>query len=324
MTRKALITGISGQDGGYLTELLTGQGVEVHGLDRSASYESQPWLAEAVVHQVDLTDADAVSDVVAAVRPNEIYNLAAVSSVARSWEYPVETAMVNGMAVAVLLEAADRLRREGHDIRVVQAASAEIFGAAPHAPQDEQTPIAPVNPYGASKAYAHHLTAVYRARGLHANAVVLYGHESVRRPATFVTRKITSTVAAIVAGTADRLVLGALDVRRDWGWAPEYVDAMSRVARADQPGDFVLATGIDASIADFVDAAFRHAGIADYQDLVSSDDAFKRPGDATLQVGNAAKAARVLGWRPTTVFPEVVHKMVDADLAAVGARPRLD
>ncbi len=314
--RTALITGISGQDGGYLSELLRGRGVAVHGVDRAGG-AGQPWLEGVTLHALDLTDTAAVARLVHDVAPDEIYNLAAVSSVARSWEQPLETAQINGLAVAGLLEAADELRRAGRDVRFVQASSAEIFGAAAHAPQDESTPIDPVNPYGAAKAYAHHLVAVYRRRGLHASAVVLYGHESVRRPATFVTRKITSTVAAIAAGRADRLVLGALDVRRDWGWAPEYVDAMIRAGAADEPGEYVIATGQAHSIAEFVEAAFTYAGLTDYERYVSSDAAFQRPTDAALQVGNPAKAADVLGWRPTIVFPEVVHLMLEADLAAL-------
>lgn len=323
MTRRALVTGVAGQDGGYLAEHLLGQRVQVHGVVRpGADGEAVPdFLQSVTLHELDLTDTAASAALVAELAPDEIYNLAAVSSVARSWEEPMLTAMVNGVATAALLEAADRLRRSGTDVRFVQASSSEIFGAAQTAPQNESTPIAPGNPYGAAKAYGHHLTGVYRARGLHASAVILYGHESVRRPRHFVTRKITATVAEIRAGRADELTLGALDVRRDWGWAPEYVEAMVLAAGHDEPGDYVLATGRDHSIADFVEAAFRYAGIEDYQRYVRSEASLHRPTDAALQKGDAGKAARELGWQPRTVFPQVVHKMLDADLAGLGVAP---
>ncbi len=330
MTRRALITGVAGQDGGYLAEQLVAEGVDVHGVVRGPADDSQdadtaydtdvPDLQGVTLHHHDLTDLPGTAGLIAGLAPDEIYNLAAVSSVARSWDEPVATGMVNGLAVAALLVAADTLRRSGKDVRLVQASSSEIFGAAAVSPQDESTPLAPGNPYGAAKAYAHHLTGVYRARGLHASAVILYGHESVRRPRRFVTRKITSTVAGILAGTADRLELGALDVRRDWGWAPEYVQAMTSAARYDRPGDYVLATGRDHSIADFVEAAFSYAGIADYQHLVSSEQSLHRPTDVAVQRGNPAKAERELGWVARTVFPEVVHKMMDADLGRLGLR----
>ncbi|MFV0459443.1 MAG: GDP-mannose 4,6-dehydratase [Actinomycetales bacterium] len=322
--RRVLVTGITGQDGGYLCERLLAEGAEVHGIATGVSLPDaeRPWLTGATVHELNIAESAPVQDLLAQVRPDEIYNLAAISSVARSWEHPVETSEVNALAVAGLLEAADRLRRDGQDVRFVQASSAEIFGLAEHSPQDEHTAIRPANPYGASKAYAHHLVDVYRHRGLHASATILYGHESVRRPATFVTRKITSTVAAIVAGTADALVLGALDVYRDWGWAPEYVEAMMLAARHDEPGDYVIATGRSHSIAEFVEAAFTHAGIQDYQRYVTSDEAFRRPTDAAAQCGDPTRAGQILGWRPQVVFPEVAYRMVEADLAAAGvSRP---
>jgi GDPmannose 4,6-dehydratase len=196
----------------------------------------------------------------------------------------------------------------------VQASSAEVFGQPATSPQDEDTPVRPVNPYGAAKAYAHLMTGVYRSRDLHASSLVLYNHESPRRPRHFVTRKITSTVAAIARGEADRLVLGNLDARRDWGWAPDYVDAMVRAARADRPADYVVATGEGHTVRDFVAAAFAAAGIDDWAGLVEVDPAFVRPADATDLTGDATRARRELGWAPTVGFTELVARMVEADL----------
>ena len=315
----ALVTGVRGQDGGYLCERLLRDGFTVHGLDRDSGSAVPPWLEDVTLHEVDLCDTAAVTELMARIEPDEIYNLAAISSVAACWAHPITCAEVNGVAVAGLLEAAwQQQERTGRPVRVVQASSAEIFGATSQVPQTETTPIAPVNPYGAAKAYAHHLVDVYRQRGLHSGAVVLYGHESVRRPTQFVTRKISSTVAAIAHGKVDKLTLGPMDARRDWGWAPEYVDAMIRAARHPEPMDFVLATGKAHSIEEFVAAAFSRIGVEDWRPLVKSDAGLARPTNVQLQVGDATRAAQVLGWTPTVVFPEVVHRMVDADLAALG------
>ncbi len=203
----------------------------------------------------------------------------------------------------------------------MQASSAEIFGQPARSPQDEDTPVRPVNPYGAAKAFAHLACGVLRGRGLHAAAVILYNHESPLRPRHFVTRKITATVAAIARGEADRLELGNLDARRDWGWAPDYVDAMVRAARADRPGDYVVATGVAHSVRDFVAAAFTHAGITDWEPLVHVDQSLVRPVDATELVGDATRAAKELGWTPTVGFEEVVARMVDADLRSSRREP---
>jgi GDPmannose 4,6-dehydratase len=317
---RALITGVSGQDGGYLCERLVADGAEVHGVDRAGiDTDDHPWLDGVTLHKGDITDTAATARLIDQIEPDEVYNLAAVSSVALSWSQPVLTTRVNSLAVAGLLEAVYQLgERTGRPVRFVQASSAEIFGVACQVPQNEQTPITPANPYGAAKAFAHHLVGMYRLRGLHASTVICYGHESVRRPPTFVTRKITSTVAAIAAGRADELVLGSLDARRDWGWAPEYVEAMVLAARHHDPGDYVLATGRAHAVAEFVEAAFTRVGISDWQRYVRSDPAFVRPADPGLQVGDATRARDVLGWTPRVVFPEVAHLMVDADLAALG------
>ncbi len=323
MPRRALVTGVTGQDGSYLLEQLLAEGTEVHGLVQGraeaeaalAGYGLAGLLARVSLHEGDLLDGARCAGLVAEIAPDELYNLAGISSVGFSWQEPVLTGRVSGLAVADLLQAAWELQeRRGTPVRVVQASSAEIFGAAESSPQDERTPIRPSSPYGAAKAYAHHMVGVYRARGLAASACVLYNHESPRRPAAFVTRKITRGAARIAAGLDTELVLGNLDARRDWGWAPDYVDAMVRAARAPEPGDFVIATGRSRTVADLVAAAFAAAGVEDWQAHVRTDPAFVRPVDAVDQVGDASRARDVLGWHPTVGFDEVVARMVRADV----------
>ncbi|HEX6150275.1 GDP-mannose 4,6-dehydratase [Nocardioides sp.] len=313
MTR-AFVTGIGGQDGGYLAVQLVAEGVEVHGLAHEAEPAREP--PEIELHPGDLARFDDVRRLVLDLAPDEIYNLAAVSSVARSWEEPELTHAVNGEAAVRLLRVARELQeRGGRSVRFVQASSAEIFGEPDRSPQDESTPLRPVNPYGTAKAHAHAAVGRARREGLHASAAILYNHESPRRPPHFVTRKIATTVAAIARGEDRRLVLGNLDVRRDWGWAPEYVDAMVRAARADIPNDYVIATGVSHSVSDFVAAAFAHVGIRDWEGLVDVDAALVRPVDAAELVGDHSKAREVLGWTPRVRFEEVVTLMVDAELS---------
>jgi GDPmannose 4,6-dehydratase len=313
MTR-AFVTGISGQDGSYLAERLLAEGVEVHALAHGD--EELPRCPGVELHVGDVTRVDEVRSLVLELAPDEIYNLAAVSSVARSWAEPDLTARVNGMAAVSLMESALQLQeKRGQCVRLVQASSAEIFGQPSVTPQDEETTVRPVNPYGAAKAYAHLMVDVYRHRDVHAVSAILYNHESPRRPAQFVTRKITSTVAAIAQGHADRLTLGNLDSRRDWGWAPDYVDAMVRAARAEKARDYVIATGVGHSVRDFVGAAFRRAGIDDWSSLVDVDPEFVRPVDAGDLTGDASRARTELGWAPSVDFEELVGRMVDADLA---------
>ena len=316
MTATAFITGIGGQDGSYLAERLLADGMEVHALVLEADGHPAHCPEQVVLHKGDLGDVEATRGLVREIAPREVYNLAAISSVAQSWQEPDLVSRVNGSAPVALLESARLLHERGHDVRVVQASSAEIFGEPDRTPQDVDTRIRPLNPYGAAKAYAHLAVGVSRQRGLHASSLVLYNHESPRRPASFVTRKITATVAAIADGRADRLVLGNLDARRDWGWAPDYVDAMVRAARADTPGDYVIATGESHSVGDFVAAAFAVARIADWRPLVHTDPAFVRPVDATQLVGDPSLAHALLGWSPTVGFTEVVARMVAADLDA--------
>jgi GDPmannose 4,6-dehydratase len=319
--RVAFVTGITGQDGGYLAEQLLAEGVTVHGLvrpgDSAAVEELLDRSPDVVLHEGDLADVDLVTGLVTELEPDEIYNLAGISSVAFSWEHPVLTAQLSGVAAATVLEAAWQTQESsGRRVAVVQASSAEIFGNADTSPQTESTTIRPVSPYGAAKAYAHQMTDIYRGRGLAASSCILFNHESPRRPETFVTRKITSAAARIGAEGTGVMRLGNLDASRDWGWAPDYVDAMVRAARAETPGDFVIATGETHTVAEFAEAALRRAGIGDsWRDHVEVDPQFFRPVDATAMVGDPGKARSELGWEPTVPFAEVVGRMVDHDLA---------
>ena len=321
MTR-SLITGITGQDGGYLTERLLADGVEVHGMVHAGDLAVSDFRErhpDVQLHNGDLADHAGLVSLVAEVAPDELYNLAGISSVAFSWNEPVLTAELSGVAAAVLMRAAlDLQEHAGRRVAVVQASSAEIFGQAVDAPQDESTPIRPVSPYGAAKAYAHHMAQVYRRRGAQVATTILFNHESPRRPETFVTRKITAGVARIAREGAGTLRLGNLDVRRDWGWAPDYVDAMVRAARHAVADDFVIATGRTHAVAEFVAAAFARVGIADWERHIIVDPEFVRPVDATAQAGDATKARRELGWAPTVPFEEIVGRMVDHDVALLG------
>lgn len=316
MATSAFVTGVSGQDGGYLVDQLLAEGVQVHGMvrgdDDASLVPARPGLT---LHVGDLTDRARLAELVAQIAPDEIYNLAGISSVAFSWAEPVATGEVSGLAVSGLLQAAWELTNAGHPVRFVQAASAEIFGNPATSPQDERTIIAPVTPYGAAKAYAHHLVGVYRARGMHAVSAILYNHESPRRPDTFVTRKITQGAARIAKGEQSELALGNLEARRDWGWAPDYVDALVRAARHETAADYVVATGRSHSVREFVAAAFTAAGIPDWEPYVRIDAAFLRPVDAVELVGDATRARTELGWEPTVGFEELIAKMVAADLS---------
>lgn len=324
MAPVALVTGATGQDGSFLLDRLLAQGCTVHALvrpDDAAGFAALGGRGEAVsASAVDLRDRPGLAQAVRDIAPDEIYNLGGVSSVARSWREPELTSEVSGLAVITLLQAALELTRRRGDrpVRFLQASSAEIFGEPATSPQDELTPIRPVTPYGAAKAFAHHAVAVYRRAGLHAASAILYNHESHRRPDTFVTRRITSGVARIVHDGGGILTLGNLESRRDWGYAPDYVDAMVRACRHPEPLDVVVATGVAHSVADFAAAAFAHVGITDWRAHVQVDPAFLRPTDPTLLVGDPTRARTVLGWAPTVSFEELVGGMVDADLARLG------
>jgi len=318
MTR-VLITGVTGQDGGYLVQQLLAEGSEVHGL---VHYGDSAMAAIAVaypdlhLHAGDLADHAGLARLVRSVEPDELYNLAGISSVAFSWQEPILTAELSGVAAAVLMQSAFELQeRTGRRVACVQASSSEIFGEAERSPQDESTPIRPVSPYGAAKAYAHHMAGVYRGKGLHVTGCILFNHESPRRPDAFVTRKITAAAARIARDGGGTILLGNLDAHRDWGWAPDYVDAMVRAARHAVSGDFVIATGETHTVAEFAEAALRHAGVGDaWAEHIEVDETLMRPLDATVMVGDASKARRVLGWRPTVGFAEIVGRMVDHDV----------
>lgn len=314
---RAIITGVTGQDGSYLAERLLSEGWDVHGVTRPG--ETLAAVEGVVTHEIDLTDTPSITDLVAVLRPDVVYNLAAISSVAQSWDEPTTTAEVNGVGAMALMEASLRAQEaKGEPVAFVQASSAEIFGQPASAPQDEATPLRPINPYGAAKALAHLAAGIYRSRGLRASSLVLYNHESPRRPERFVTRKITKGVVDIAAGRASELRLGNLDARRDWGWAPDYVDAMVRAAAHPEAGDRVIATGRSHSVRDFVSAAFGAAGIDDWAERVVIDPEYFRPADATELVGNPAKATAELGWRPTVDFDDMVARMVAHDARIAG------
>jgi len=313
----AFITGVSGQDGSYLAEQLLAEGTVVHGLVQSRA-EAAAFAAEhpaVTLHEGDLLEPARLAGLIEQVEPDEVYNLAGISSVARSWQAPVLTGQVTGLgAVAVMQACADLQDRLGRPVRMVQASSAEIFGDPAEVPQRESTLIRPTTPYGAAKAYAHQMAAVYRSRGLGVATAILYNHESPRRPETFVTRKITAAAARIARGEQQRLSLGNLDSRRDWGWAPDYVAALVLAQRHPAADDFVIATGVSHSVADFVAAAFGAAGVADWRARVDVDPAFARTGDAAEQRGDASRARAVLGWSPSRTFEQLVAAMVEADL----------
>jgi len=316
---RAFVTGISGQDGSYLADRLVAEGVEVHGLVRSRDPAGEALAARhpaIVLHEGDLADHDGLARLVADLRPDEIYNLAGMTSVAQSWEQPALTGLVTGVAVVSLLEAALAL---GDGVRVFQASSSEIFGRPAISPQDESTPLQPNSPYGAAKVYAHEMCRLLRARGLFVATGILYNHESPRRPDTFVTRKITKAAARISLGLQDELRLGDLSAARDWGWAPDYVDAMVRIIRHDTPSDFVVATGESRTVGEFADAAFRAAGIDDASSYISVDESFVRPAEIGEMRGDASRARDELGWRTTVGFDELVAHMVEADLVEARA-----
>jgi len=308
---RALITGITGQDGWYLSELLQAGGYEVFGLVTADDPAPDPPGATRLVG--DMRDTASLSAALSSCSPDVVFNLASISSVADSWVNPELAADINGLGTLRLLAA---LHSSGRPVRFVQASSAEIFGDAP-APQDESTPIHPVSPYGAAKALAHHAVSAYRSAGVWAAAAILYNHESPRRPEKFVTRKITAAVARIAEGSDETLMLGNLDARRDWGYARDYMQALVLMAGLEEPADFVIATGVSHTVRDFVAAAFEHVGIADWESRVGSDPSFTRATDASEQRGDASKARRELGWAPTVEFAELVGLMVDADRAAL-------
>jgi GDPmannose 4,6-dehydratase len=313
--KRALITGITGQDGSYLAELLLDKGYEVHGMVRRAStekFDRIEHLRERItLHQGDLLDQRSLVDTLRAARPDEVYNLAAMSFVAVSWVQPTLTAEFTGVGVTRMLEA---LREACPEARFYQASSSEMFGKVIETPQTESTPFYPRSPYGVAKCYGHFITVNYReSYGMHLCSGILFNHESPRRGLEFVTRKITWHAAAIKLGLADELRLGNLDAKRDWGYAADYVEAMWAMLQLDRPEDFVIATGESNTVRRCVEIAFDQTGM-DWAPYVKIDDAFKRPAEVDLLVGDPTKAKRLLGWEPKTNFEQLIRLMVDADL----------
>jgi GDPmannose 4,6-dehydratase len=319
--RRALVIGIAGQDGSLLSELLLHEGYEVFGVVRQPVSTHFPNLAgfraELDLAQADVLDELSLVDVLTASRPDEVYNLAAPSFVPMSWRQPVLTAEFAAVGCTALLEA---IRRVDAGIRFYQASSSEIFGEPREVPQHEETPLAPVTPYGVAKAYAHFITRSYRRRyGLHGSSGILYNHESPRRPLDFVTRKISHAAASISLGLERDVSLGNLDARRDWGYAGDYVRAMWLMLQQDEPDDYVIASGASHSVRELVECAFAHAGL-DWQEHVRIDESLVR-GKAELYdlVGDPSRARERLGWSPTVDFDELVHLLVDADLERLRA-----
>jgi GDPmannose 4,6-dehydratase len=326
---RAFVTGITGQDGSYLAELLLGKGYDVHGLVRRDSISCSERIdhlcnnpntmtKRLFLHYGDLCDALALMRLIDIIQPDEVYNLGAQSHVRISFDVPDQTCTTGGMGVLRLLEA---VRKAKIRPRFFQASSSEMFGKVLESPQSEQTPFCPRSPYGIAKVFGYWMTVNYRERyGLHASNGILFNHESPRRGEAFITRKITMAVARIKAGLQDKISLGNLDARRDWGYAAEYVEAMWLMVQQDQPDDYVIASGATHSVREFVEIAFERAGL-DWRKHVEIDPKFFRPAEVDLLVGNASKANRVLGWKPRTTFCQLVNMMVDADLEAMGQRP---
>ena len=327
MVKKALITGITGQDGSYLAELLLEKGYEVHGIIRRASTFNTGRLDQIysdphsrkrnlILHYGDLSDASGLARLIGKIQPDEVYNLAAQSHVRVSFDCPEYTTDITGTGTIRLLEA---IRETGIKPRFYQASSSEMYGLVQEVPQTEKTPFYPRSPYACAKVYSFWITVNYReSYGLHASNGILFNHESPRRGETFVTRKITRAVAHIKAGVQDKLYLGNLDAKRDWGFAKEFVEAMWLILQQDKPDDYVIATNETHSIREFLDLAFGHAGL-DWKKYVEIDSAYFRPTEVDLLIGDYSKAKAKLGWEPKTKFADLVRLMVDADIELLKA-----
>jgi GDPmannose 4,6-dehydratase len=316
MTKRAIVTGITGQDGSYLAELLLDEGYDVTGVVRRSSSPNL-WRIEHLLDRVTLRPADLLDQlslmrIIQDVQPHEFYNLAAMSFVPASWDQPLLTGEYNAMGVTRLLEA---VRQVDTKIKIYQASSSEMYGRVREVPQTELTPFYPRSPYGVSKVFGHYITVNYReSYGMFAVSGILFNHESPRRGLEFVTRKVSDGVARIKLGLADHLSLGNLDAHRDWGFAGDYVRAMWLMLQQEQADDYVIATGVSHSVRELVDIAFAHAGL-DPAKYVRTDPALLRPAEVDHLIGDCSKAARVLGWKPTVSFEQLVKMMVDADLA---------
>ena len=318
MSKRAVITGVTGQDGSYLAELLLERGYEVVGVTRRLSAPNH-WRIEHLLDRIELRPADLLDQLslirlIEEVRPHELYNLAAMSFVPASWDQPLLTGEYNAQGVTRVLEA---VRRVDTSIRVYQASSSEMFGKVRETPQTEATPFYPRSPYGVSKVFAHYVTVNYReSHGLFAVSGILFNHESPRRGLEFVTRKVARGAARIKRGLADTLSLGNLDARRDWGFAGDYVRAMWLMLQQDEADDYVIATGKSHSVRELVETAFSHAGL-DWREHVRTDPALLRPAEVDHLIGDPAKAETALGWRPGVDFAGLVRMMVDADLERI-------
>jgi GDPmannose 4,6-dehydratase len=315
MTRKVLITGITGQDGSYLAEFLLEKGYEVHGMVRRSSTESSERIerlhGRIKLHQADLLDQLSIITIVQDIRPQEVYNFAAQSFVPTSWSQPLLTGEFTALGVTRMLEA---VRLVDPAIRFYQASSSEMFGAIGQEPQNEQTPFWPRSPYGVAKVYGHWITVNYReSYGIFACCGILFNHESPLRGMEFVSRKISHAAVRIKLGLQEKLVMGNLDAMRDWGFAGDYVEAAWLMLQQDKPDDYVVATGVKHSVREMVELAFDHVGL-DWRKCVESDPALFRPAEINTLRGDAAKARRVLGWKPKVSFAELVRMMVDADM----------
>jgi GDPmannose 4,6-dehydratase len=318
----ALVTGITGQDGSYLAELLLDKGYDVHGMVRRASTEKFDRIEQLrdriTLHQGDLLDQRSLVDALRAAKPTEIYNLAAMSFVAVSWIQPTLTAEFTGVGVTRMLEA---MREVCPEARFYQASSSEMFGKVLEVPQTETTPFYPRSPYGVAKVYGHFITVNYReSYDLHATSGILFNHESPRRGLEFVTRKITWHAAAIKHGLMKEIRLGNLDAERDWGYAKDYVEAMWLMLQQDKPEDYVIATGKSHSVRECCEVAFDEAGLGDFEQYVTIDPAFVRPAEVDHLIGSPAKAERDLGWKPETSFEELIRLMTRADLESLKPR----
>ncbi len=315
MAKKALVTGITGQDGSYMAEFLLEKGYEVHGMVRRRSSENferlNPIRDRIQLHSGDLLDPQSMIAVLREAKPDEIYNLAAMSFVPTSWSQPTLTAEFTGVGVTRLLEA---VREVCPEVRFYQASSSEMFGKVQETPQSESTPFYPRSPYGVAKVYGHFITVNYReSYGLHASSGILFNHESPRRGLEFVTRKVTHLAAAIKLGLRDELPLGNLEARRDWGYTPDFVEAMWLMLQQDEPDDYVVGTGIAHSVRELVDIAFDQVGL-DPDKYVRVDPELFRPAEVDILLADPTKAKKVLGWEPRTDFDSLIRLMVDADL----------
>jgi GDP-mannose 4,6-dehydratase len=324
MAKKALITGVTGQDGSYLADFLLEKGYEVYGMVRRSSMEKFDRIEHIKdriqIRQADLLDQYSISKIIEEVQPDEVYNLAAMSFVPTSWDQPVLTAEFTAIGVTRMLEA---IRAVNPRIRFYQASSSEMFGKVREIPQTETTPFHPRSPYGVAKVYGHWITVNYReSYGIFGASGILFNHESPRRGIEFVTRKVTYNAARIKLGLDKELRLGNLEAKRDWGYALDYVEAIWLMLQQDKPDDFVIASGETHSVQELVDIAFSHVGL-DYRDFVVLDRKFIRPAEVDLLMGDYGKAKKILGWQPKVRFAELVRMMVDADLALLKKDYRL-